>query len=103
MAVIFVGERTVKLVALSAPNLTEVSASLKFVPRIVTLAPPAVGPLAGDTFVTDGTSMWPKLTTWTVPELAPLGENTVSATLKTPFVPPQLNSGELVSCGDSPS
>ena len=50
---IWVAEFTVKLVALLAPNLTAVALD-KLVPVITTLVLPAVGPLVGETEVTDG-------------------------------------------------
>jgi len=53
VAVIWVAEFTVKLVALLAPNLTAVAPS-KLVPVITTLLPPAVEPLVGETEVTVG-------------------------------------------------
>ena len=53
VAVIWVAEFTVKLVALVAPNFTEV-ASLKLVPVMVMDEPPAVGPLDGEMAVTVG-------------------------------------------------
>jgi hypothetical protein len=51
--VILVAELTVKLLAGSHPNLTDV-APVKLVPMIVTAVPPAVVPLAGETAVTVG-------------------------------------------------
>jgi hypothetical protein len=53
MAVIFVDEFRVKLVALVGPNLTAL-AFAKLVPVMVTEVPPATGPLAGPTLVTAG-------------------------------------------------
>src|SRR5262252_5840130 len=50
VAVIWVGETTWKVVAGVLPNITLV-APVKLVPVIVTVAPPAAGPLAGDTAV----------------------------------------------------
>jgi hypothetical protein len=52
-AVIVVALTTVKLAADTLPNLTAL-APVKPVPVIVTLVPPAVGPLVGDTAVTVG-------------------------------------------------
>jgi hypothetical protein len=56
LALIDVGELTVKLLAWSAPKLTPV-APVKSVPVIVELVPPAAGPLFGFTFVTVGGGM----------------------------------------------
>ena len=53
MAVILVGEFTVKLAALVAPNTTAV-APVNPVPVTVTLVPPVVGPFAGEMLVTVG-------------------------------------------------
>ena len=53
MAVIWVVELTVKLVALVPPNLTAV-APLKLVPRMMTVVPPVLMPLVGLTEVTVG-------------------------------------------------
>ena len=53
VAVIWVAEFTVKLVALVAPNLTAV-APLKLAPEIVMDVPPAVDPLVGETEATVG-------------------------------------------------
>jgi hypothetical protein len=44
-------------VAVAAPNLTAV-APVKFVPVMVTLVPPAVGPAVGLTLVTVGTAAY---------------------------------------------
>jgi hypothetical protein len=52
VAVITVGEKIIK-VAVVAPNLTAV-APVKFVPVIVTVVPPAFGPLVGLRLVTVG-------------------------------------------------
>ena len=54
VAVIEVALFTVKLVAAVPPKVTAV-APVKFVPVMVTLVPPAVGPVFGDTVVTVGT------------------------------------------------
>jgi hypothetical protein len=54
VAVIEVGELTVKLIAFWEPNLTA-ETSLKLPPLIVTLVPPAAGPLLGLTPATVGT------------------------------------------------
>ena len=54
-AVIEVAEVTVKLLALTEPNLTAVAA-VRLVPVMVTVVPPFTGPLAGDTAVTLGAS-----------------------------------------------
>jgi hypothetical protein len=51
--VICVALFTVNVVADVAPNFTAV-APVKFVPVMVTLVPPAVGPLAGLTLLTVG-------------------------------------------------
>ncbi len=53
VAVIWVAEFTVKLVALVAPNFTAV-APLKLVPVMVMDEPPAAGPLVGVMAVTVG-------------------------------------------------
>jgi len=53
VAVIWVSELTVKLVALVVPNLTAV-APVKPQPVIVTTVPPDCGPLLGETPVTLG-------------------------------------------------
>jgi hypothetical protein len=53
VAVICVALFTVNVVAPVAPNFTAV-APVKFVPVMVTLVPPAAGPLAGLTLVTVG-------------------------------------------------
>ena len=53
VAVIWVAEFIVKLEALAVPNFTAV-ASVNPVPLIVTVVPPAVGPLVGDIDVTVG-------------------------------------------------
>ena len=50
---ISVDESTVKLVAAAAPNMTDV-APLRFEPVIVTVVPPALGPVAGLSSVTTG-------------------------------------------------
>ena len=52
-AVICVAETTVNDAAATPPNVTA-EASVKFVPAIVTLVPPAVGPLLGLTESTVG-------------------------------------------------
>lgn len=52
-AVIDVAETTVKLFAAAEPNLTAL-APVKLVPVIVTVVPPASGPVFGSTFVTVG-------------------------------------------------
>jgi hypothetical protein len=56
VAVIEVGPFTVKLVAAVPPKVTAV-VPLKLVPVIVTLVPPSVGPLFGETEVTVGAAM----------------------------------------------
>ena len=48
---------SVLMVAVTPPKLTAV-APFKFVPPIVTVAPPAILPTAGDTEVTVGTAMY---------------------------------------------
>jgi hypothetical protein len=53
VAVIELLELTVKLVALFAPNLTDV-APLRLVPVIVMVVPPAAGPVVGEIEVTIG-------------------------------------------------
>ena len=53
VAVICVAELTVKPVAFVAPNITAV-ALLKLVPVFVTVVPPVLGPLVGETLVTVG-------------------------------------------------
>ena len=53
VAVIEVALTTVKLVAATPPNVTDV-APVKFVPVMVMDVPPPVGPLDGDTDVTVG-------------------------------------------------
>ena len=53
VAVMEVGELTVKLTALADPNLTAV-VPVKFVPVTVTEVPPAVGPAFGPTPATEG-------------------------------------------------
>src|SRR5437763_11500503 len=53
LAVIKVGESTVKLVAGVEPNLTSV-APMKSVPEMITVAPPLAGPFLGFTRVTAG-------------------------------------------------
>jgi hypothetical protein len=53
VAVICVELSTVKLAAAVPPKVTEV-APVRLVPVMVTLVPPAVGPLLGDTLVTVG-------------------------------------------------
>ena len=53
VAVIWLAELTVKLVAFVLPNLTAV-APVKLVPVMVMLVPPAVGPFVGDMPVTVG-------------------------------------------------
>jgi hypothetical protein len=53
VAVIWVAELTVKVVALVLPSFTAVAPE-KFVPVIVTVVPPAVGPLVGESEVTVG-------------------------------------------------
>ena len=57
MAVIWVVELTVKLVALVLPNLTAV-APVKLVPRMMTVVPPDLVPLVGLTEVTVGGETW---------------------------------------------
>lgn len=55
MATSLFGESTVTLAALVAPNATRVRPALrKPVPRIVTIVPPAAGPVAGVTLATVG-------------------------------------------------
>jgi len=58
VAVMLVALITVTLVAATPPKLTPV-APVKFVPVIVTLVPPAAGPLAGLTEVTVGVDAMP--------------------------------------------
>ena len=53
VAVIEVAELTVKLVAFVAPKVTAV-APVRFVPVMVTVVPPAVGPAPGETEVMVG-------------------------------------------------
>src|SRR5262245_3357883 len=53
VALICVADTTVKLAAGVLPNETAV-APVKWVPVIVTVTPPAAGPLAGDTLLTVG-------------------------------------------------
>jgi hypothetical protein len=53
MAVIDVSDKTLKVVAGMLPKLTAV-APVKFVPVIVTIVPPADGPLVGERPVTVG-------------------------------------------------
>jgi hypothetical protein len=53
VTVIWVALLTVNVPAAVAPNLTEV-APVKFVPVIVTIVPPAIGPRFGVTSVTVG-------------------------------------------------
>ena len=53
MAVMVVGDSTVKRVAGVDPKRTEVT-STKFVPEMVTVFPPESGPEAGERFVTAG-------------------------------------------------
>ena len=48
-----VADSALSAVALVAPNLTSL-APVRFVPVIVTVVPPAAGPLVGSTFVTVG-------------------------------------------------
>jgi hypothetical protein len=71
VAVIEVGEPTLKLVAAVEPNFTAV-ASWSSVPVIVTVVPPAVGPLAGSSFVTVG-ALASVLKVASEPELVPPG------------------------------
>ena len=52
-AVIEVSELTVKLVASTEPNLTEM-APVNSTPVMVTVVPPPTGPVMGDTLVTAG-------------------------------------------------
>ena len=56
VAVICVGDSAFSAVALLEPNLTSLAA-VRFVPVIVTVVPPAAGPLVGSTFVTVGAGM----------------------------------------------
>ena len=56
VAVIWVAELTVKLAAAVAPNVTAV-APVKFVPVIVTVVPPAIGPEVGEIDVTVGAAI----------------------------------------------
>ena len=56
VAVICVAELTVKPVAAAVPNSTAV-APVRFVPVMVTLVPPAVGPAVGLTAVTAGAAV----------------------------------------------
>ena len=53
---ICVAELTVKPVAAAVPNLTAV-APVRFVPVMVTLVPPVVGPVVGLTTVTAGATV----------------------------------------------
>ena len=57
MAIISVGETTVKLVAGTEPKLTAVTPT-KVVPVMVTDVPPAVGPPVGMTLVTVGAAQY---------------------------------------------
>ena len=56
VAVTCVADSALSAVALAAPNLTSL-APVRFVPVIVTVLPPAAGPLVGSTFVTVGAGM----------------------------------------------
>ena len=56
VAVTCVGDSALRPVALAAPNLTSL-APVRFVPVIVTVVPPAAGPLVGSILVTVGAGM----------------------------------------------
>jgi hypothetical protein len=70
VAVTWVDELTVNVLAALVPNVTAV-APVRFVPVIVTLVPPAVGPLEGETLVTVGAPGVPPTVTVTVLESGP--------------------------------
>ena len=77
-----VGLMTVKLVADVVPNLTAV-APLKFVPVMVTVVPPATGPLDGETPVSAGSAI---NVNWSAADvtLVPSGVVTVTSTVPVP-------------------
>ena len=77
-AVICVGESTMKLVASTAPKSTVGPVTVKPVPVIVTVVPPAVGPELGDTPVTAGGGRFPS---------GPLEDPVVPFTPVTPAAP----------------
>ena len=56
VAVTLVADSALTPLALVEPNLTSL-APVRFVPVIVTVVPPAAGPLVGSTFVTVGAGM----------------------------------------------
>ena len=56
VAVTCVADSALSALALAEPNLTSL-APVRFVPVIVTVVPPAAGPLVGETFVTVGAGM----------------------------------------------
>src|SRR5579863_2341353 len=76
VAVIWVAEFTVSVVAAVVPNLTAVTPT-KFVPVMVTGVPPAVGPALGLTLVTVGAGGGPPpvaLMSTPMPEEVPAGD-----------------------------
>jgi hypothetical protein len=85
--VIVVEFGTENVVAAFAPNFTDV-APVKFVPVIVTLVPPDVGPLLGFTFVTAGAATY---VNWSAADgpLVPPGVVTVTSTV------PALPAGDV--------
>ena len=56
VAVTCVADSALSALAFAEPNLTSL-APVRFVPVIVTVVPPAAGPLVGETFVTVGAGM----------------------------------------------
>ena len=72
---------TATFVAAAPPKVT-VAPAAKFVPVIVTLVPPAVGPLLGDTLVTVG-----MITYVNPPARLPLCPLTVTVTVTAPALP----------------
>src|SRR6266566_5733264 len=83
-AVIEVAEFTVKLAAFTEPNFTDVT-SIKLDHVIVTIVPPATGPVLGFTFPTlgGGIGMYWKRSA-TPSELVPSGVVTVTSTVPVP-------------------
>src|SRR5712692_1250792 len=83
VAAIDVAELTVKLVAVVLPNLTTV-APVKLVPVIVTLVPPAAGPLVGLRLVTAGTA---RKANWSAAPVALVPPGVVTVTSTAPAEP----------------
>ena len=82
VAVICVADSALSELALVEPNLTSL-APVRFVPVIVTVVPPAAGPLVGSTFVTVGAGMYVNWSPEPV-ELVPPGVLTVTSTVPEP-------------------